>query len=134
MKVKRLFFKLLSKVAMGTFKLMSYLPLLGRFGKRMYAACLFGEASGLYFGENYTPAVSAYHRALEYAHGMDEDPAIGFCIGEAWKALGEMYENGLGVNKDDFKAEEYYLRAGGRGNLDYEHKVATKSWYEQNWK
>lgn len=132
MKVKRLLFKLLFKASMGAFKLMSYLPLLGRFGKRMYAACLFGEASGLYFGKNYTPAVSAYHRALEYAHGMDEDPAISFCIEEAFKALGGMYENGLGVIKDEFKAEEYYLRAGSRGNVNHEHKVATKSWYEQS--
>lgn len=119
---------------MALFSALSHIPLVRGFGKRMYAAGLFGEASGLHVRRKYSSAVNAYRKALNYAQGMEEDPAIGFCIGEAYKALGEMYENGLGVEQDQLIAEECYLRAGGRGHVDYEHSVTTKSWYDKNWK
>lgn len=128
--MKRVVFKILSGLAMAVFRLMSFLPIVGGFGKQMYASCLFGEASGLYFGKRYSKAVDAYKNALAYSEGMEELPPFCVAFEQAYQALGNMYENGLGVEKDELLAEEYYLRAGSRGNTAYEHKVATKSWYE----
>lgn len=34
---------------------------------------------------------------------------------QAYLTLGKMHEKGLGVEKNQLKAEEYYLRAGSRG-------------------
>lgn len=113
---------------------MSFFPFIGGFGKQMYASGLFGHASGMYFNKNYTYAIRAYEKALKYSEGMENIPPFPVTFEQAYKALGNMYENGLGVEKDEMKAEEYYLRAGSRGETAYEHKVATRSWCEKNWK
>ena len=119
---------------MGIFKLMTFMPLVGGFGKHMYGSGLFGRASGMYFKKNYKSSINAYEVALNYAKGMEEIPPFGYAFEQAYLALADMYENDLGVSKDIDKAEEYYLKAVSRGETAYEHQVATKSWYEKHWK
>jgi TPR repeat protein len=119
---------------MGTFKLISYIPVISGFGKHMYASGLFGRASGMYFNKRYKSSIKAYEDALNYADGMEDIPPFGYTFEQAYLALADMYENGLGVDKNIEKSEEYYLKAGSRGETGYEHQVATKSWYEKHWK
>ena len=110
---------------------LSVIPLVKKIGKPLYAACLFGTAMGLYFNKRFKSAIEAYEIALNYSRGMEDTPPVNFCYEEAYKALGTMYEKGLGVEKDEMKAEEYYLKAGSRGDSAYEHYVATKSYDEK---
>ncbi len=124
----------LVKPFMAVFWMMSFLPILGNFGKSMYASMLFGEASGWYYKRHYLKAINAYEKAINYSQGMEDVPPLCISFELAFKALANMYENGLGVEVNKLKAEEYYLRAGSRGESAYEHKVATKSWYEGHWK
>jgi len=131
--VKRTILKFLSSLVLAVFKFISFIPFIGGFGKQMYASGLFGRASGMYFGKNYKYAISAYETAINYAQGMEDVCPLDLSFEQAYLALAEMYEKGLGVDKDEMKAEEYYLRAGSRGDTAYEHKVATRSWYEKNW-
>ena len=49
----------------------------------------------------------------------------------AAKRLGEFYEQGLGVEKNLLKAEEYYLIAGDRGNDYFLHELAIKSYTDK---
>lgn len=123
--------KIAAKIHMGTAYLLSVTPVVKKVGKPLYAACLFGAAMGLYFNKQYKSAIKAYEKALSYSKGMEVYPPINFCHEEAYKALGAMYEKGLGVEKDEIKAEEFYLRAGSRGDSAYEHSVATKSYNEK---
>jgi len=108
--MKKLFIPLVVEI----FKVLSYLPLMSSFGKGMYSSCLFGIASGFYYGKKYKEAISAYDKALNYSVGMENEPPLNIAFENAYVSLGKMYENGLGTNKDEIKAEEYYLRAGSR--------------------
>ena len=132
--MKRELFKISMVFLMGLFRTMSYIPLVKNFGKEMYAYGLFTEANILFYRKRYESAIKAYEKALNYSKGMEDVPSYSYSFEEAYTALGEMYEKGLGVDKDEMKAEEFYLRAGNRGDRAYVHKVAMKSWYEKNWK
>lgn len=100
-KVTQLLARALSGLLRANFNGMTRLPLLRGFGRSMYASVLCGEASGLYFKKRYEKAFAAYKTFLRSAEGLEDDPAVGFCIEEAYKALGNMYENGLGVERDE---------------------------------
>lgn len=132
--MKRILIKFLAYFILVLFKTMSWLPVIGGFGKQMYASCLFGDASGLYFAKRYEKAIKAYERVLGYAQGMEDISPFQVSFSQAYEAMGTMHKNGLGTDKDEAKAEYYYLLAGSRGDTAYEHKVATKSWYESHWK
>lgn len=87
---------------------------------------MLGRASGYYTRGRYKESIPFYEKVIEYGSEFEVEMAC--------ETLGKIHEEGLGVEKDMIKAEEYYLRAGSRGNTAYEHKVATKSWYEEHWK
>ena len=132
--MRRLLFKIIINSIFGISKALSFIPFIGWIGRELYASALFGRANGFYFRKNYTAAFRAYNAALKYSKELEGKPSFDYSFERAYRALGDMYENGLGVEKDEMKAEEYYLKAGSRGNTAYEHKVATKSWYEKHWK
>jgi len=119
------------KVILGLAYLLAITPILKKLGKPFYVTCLLGAASGMYFKHNYASAIEAYKKALKFSEEMGDESPIDFCHEEAYKALGHMYENGLGVAADKLQAEEYYLRAGSRGNTAYEHSVAIRSYNEK---
>ena len=116
---------------MGLAYLLAITPVLKKYGRPFYALLLFGAASGLYFKHNYSSAIDAYNKALKYSEESEDSPFFDSCHEDAYKALGNMYEKGLGVEVDELKAEEYYLRAGSRGNTAYEHSVAVRSYNEK---
>lgn len=132
--MKRVFQKTFVLLLMTTFRVMSYIPFIGKFGRLMYASCLVGSADGLYFGERYQKAIKEYEHFLHYAHGLEESPILAFQFSRAHEILALMYEKGLGTDKNELKAEEHYLRAGSRGNGAYEHNIATRSWHETHTK
>ena len=116
------------------FKIMSYIPVIGIFGKQLYASCLFGIACNQYFNKKYEAAITAYGKAIAYSQSLKDTPPFDYSFEQAYQALGQMYEKGLGTEKDLLKAEEYYLLAGTRGNTAFEQQVAMRSWQEQHWK
>lgn len=52
-------------------------------------------------------------------------------LGIVFEQLGEMYEKGMGVPKDEIKAGEYCLRAGTRGNTHKLHEFAIKGYTDK---
>ena len=132
--MKRLFFRIALKIMMTTFKIMSYIPLLGEAGKELYSWCLFSLADSEYYHKHYQVAARLYSNALHYTLGMENDPAYADDINRAYVHIGSIYEKGLAVEKNPLYAELCYLRAGYRRNSAYLHKVATQSWYETHWR
>ena len=123
-------FTLLSPMLDITFFVMSYIPFISGFGKLMRSSGLFGKASGLYFNKKHLLSIKAYEKAINYSQGMEDIHPIDMAFEQAYLALAEMHEKGLGTEKNQMQAEEFYLKAGTRGNIAYEHKVATKSCYD----
>lgn len=104
--MKRVFQKTFVLLLMTTFRVMSYIPFIGKFGRLMYASCLAGSADGLYFGERYQKAIKEYEHFLHYAHGLEESPILAFQFSRAHEILALMYEKGLGTNKNELKVED----------------------------
>ena len=103
---------------------MSKTPIFKKFWCELMAAACLGQASGALKRKDYVAAVKAFESILVY----DPDSHTGQM---ACKELGNIYEKGLGVEKNMFKAEEYYLRAGDRGDTHKLHEFAIRQYTEK---
>ncbi len=110
---------------------MSHVPLFQGFWKQLYSATLFGKGFGHYFRKEYAAAEQAYKKALTYYENNDLKKDYDIHAETAYEHMGHIYEEGLGVEQDELQAEEYFLRAGTRGNSVYEHELATRSFNEK---
>ncbi|MCU7932467.1 MAG: hypothetical protein KZQ90_16830 [Candidatus Thiodiazotropha sp. (ex Codakia rugifera)] len=72
-----------------------------------------------------------YEEAAHFYQNALDISTSGVCAETAAKRLGELYENGLGVQKDLDKAEEYYLIAGDRGDGWKLHELAIRSYTDK---
>jgi TPR repeat protein len=81
-----------------------------------------------YLGLGYRSIQSKnYRQARLYFEKVVRLDANEQSLNSANEHLGMIYENGLGVDKNLDLAEEYFLKAGTRGDRAYVHKVAIRS-------
>ena len=95
-----------------------------KFWLQFIASAKIGRASQLFSHKKYEEAAQLYHEIIE----LNSAEYINEIV---FEQLGEMYEKGLGVQKDEIKAEEYYLRAGTRGNSHKLHEFAIKGYTDK---
>ena len=112
--------KTLWSLSMRLAKVFSKAPFNSVFAKEMLSSGYLGIGYRSIKRKNYLRARLYFEKVVEL--NVDEQS-----LSSANEHLGMLYENGLGVDKDLDLAEEYYLKAGTRGDRAYVHKVAIRS-------
>lgn len=118
--MKDYFHNLLWSLAMKTAKLFSQTPFNSKLAKGILSSGYLGIGSRAMDNKQYKIAKKYLDKIIELNSSESN-------IEYAYESLGKLFEKGLGVEKDVLLAEEYYLRAGSRGDRAYLHKVAIKS-------
>jgi TPR repeat protein len=95
-----------------------------KFWEQFIASAKLGRASRYYKAKKYKEAAVEYHSILELSAGESTNEIV--C-----EQLGKMYENGIGVEKDEILAEEFYFRAGTRGEGYKIHEYAIKGYTDK---
>ena len=114
-------------LAMKISEIFSRAPFRSKLAKEMLCSGYLGKGSRAMDKKQYEIARNYFEKIIE----LDSSERSN---GYAYENLGMLFENGLGVKKDVLLAEEYYLRAGSRGNRAYLHKVAIKSSVDKTYK
>jgi TPR repeat protein len=118
--MKDLINKTLWLVSMRISEVFSKAPFNSLFAKEMLSSGYLGLGYRSIKSKNYLQARLYFEKVVE----LEADERS---LNSANEHLGMLYENGLGVDKDLDLAEEYYLKAGTRGDRAYVHKVAIRS-------
>ncbi len=79
----------------------------------------YSKGNNLYNAKNYAEAKLYFESAAEKGHAT------------AMKRLGVMYKYGIGVNKDDYKAFEWYSKAAEKGEKDAMNRLGAM--YKYGW-
>lgn len=100
---------MLYRALLGFSWMISIIPLPGDWNKFPYAYFLLGSANGFYFHKNYEMALKSCKKAIKYSENLTSNPLI--CLNRQWafSHLEKMYKEGLGVDKDEIRAQKYAL-------------------------
>ena len=105
---------------MKALKTLSRSPINAKLAKELLSSGYVGIATRAMDKKQYEVAKIHFEKILELNISETDKQ-------HAFENLGKIFEQGLTVKQDLLKADEYYLRAGSRGNRGYLHKVAIKS-------
>ena len=112
----------LVKIIVGISSVLVRTPLFPKFWGEIIASSSLGAGSGLLRRKKYKQAFHEFQKVVRFGDEVSQ--------GLAYEELGKMYEKGLGVEKDDLKAEECYLKAGSRGESPVIHRVAINTFVD----
>lgn len=123
--MKDKFHNTLWSLSMKIAKYFSCPPFNSKFAKEMLSSGYLGISSRAMNNKQYDVAKIYFDKIIEL-DASDRHKEY------ACENLGHLFENGLEVKQDELLAEEYYLKAGSRGDRAYLHKVAIKSTVDKN--